>query len=152
MRIALYQPDIPQNAAAAIRLAACLGIPIDVIEPCGFNLNDKRLHRVGMDYLAHADITRHTDWPRFQSAAPGRVVLLSTQAALPYTAFDFAATDTLLAGRESAGVPQTVHAAASASVRVPMRPGLRSLNVVAALAMVMGEACRQIGWPSFADP
>lgn len=149
MRLALYQPDIPQNTAAAIRLAACLGVAVDVIEPCGFQFDDKRLRRVGMDYLAHADIVRHAEWSRFCDAVPGRTVLLSTRASTVYTAFRFTTTDTLLAGRESAGVPPDVHAAVSASVRIPLRPGLRSLNVVTALAMVLGEACRQTGWPEF---
>ena len=152
MRIALYQPDIPQNTAAVIRLTACLGVPLDIIEPCGFQLTDKRLRRVGLDYLDRADIARHADWPTFAAAAPGRVVLLSTKAAAPYTAFEFTATDTLLAGRESAGVPDAIHAAAAASVRVPLRPGLRSLNVVVAVAMVLGEACRQVGWPAPDSP
>ncbi len=147
MRIALYQPDIPQNAAAIFRLAACLGMPVDVIEPCGFQMTEKSLRRVAMDYLSQVSITRHVDWQHFCMATPGRTILLTTGGQTRYTDFAFAAGDTLLVGRESAGAPPEVHQYAAATVLVPMAPDVRSLNVVTALAMVAGEACRQNGWP-----
>lgn len=147
MRIALYQPDIPQNAAAAFRLAACIGVPVDVIEPCGFQMTDKSLRRVAMDYLSQVDITRHVDWPHFCAALPGRLILLTTSATTTYTDFSFNGGDTLIVGRESAGAPPEVHKFAAATVTIPMAPGARSLNVVTALAMVLGEVCRQTGWP-----
>ncbi|BBK40765.1 tRNA (cytidine(34)-2'-O)-methyltransferase [Allostella vacuolata] len=145
MRIALFQPDIPQNAGAIIRLAACLGVAVDLIEPFGFVWSDARLRRAGMDYLAHADVARHPSWRAFRAAGHGRLVLLTRHAALPYTGFAFAPADVLLLGRESAGVPDEVHAAADARVTVPLRPGLRSMNVATAAAMVLGEALRQTG-------
>ena|SRR5688572_31050885 len=148
MRLALFEPDIPQNAAALIRLAACLGVPIDVVEPCGFVFSDAGFRRAGLDYVDRAEIVRHASWETFRTALPGRIVLLTTRATLAHTAFAFAASDTLLLGRESAGVPEFVHAAADASVRIPLKPGLRSLNVAQAGAMVLGEALRQIkGFP-----
>src|SRR5437588_12942679 len=109
MRIALYEPDIPQNAAAIIRLGACLGIPVDIIEPCGFLFSDAGFRRVGMDYLELADVAHHASWDSFLSARRGRIVLLSTKATLSYTAFSFRDSDTLLLGRESAGVAAKVH-------------------------------------------
>ncbi len=148
MRIALFQPDIPQNAGALLRLAACLGLAVDIIEPCGFIVSDKHLRRAGMDYLAQVDLTRHLSWRHFLDARSGRLVLLTTQAQAAYTDLAYRPDDILLAGRESAGVPPEVHAAAEARVGVPMRPGLRSLNVALATAMVVGEAMRQTaGFP-----
>ncbi|MBV9523473.1 MAG: tRNA (cytidine(34)-2'-O)-methyltransferase [Alphaproteobacteria bacterium] len=145
MRIALYEPDIPQNAGTLMRLGACLGIAIDIIEPCGFVLSDRRLRRAGLDYLGSADVHRHSSWSAFLAGPGGtaRVVLLTTQASLPYYRFAFAASDILLLGRESAGVPAAVHAACAARLRIPLRPGQRSLNVAVAAAMVLGEAMRQ---------
>jgi len=143
VRLALYQPDIPQNAGTLIRLGACLGVPIDIIEPCGFLLDDRRLRRSVMDYADGADVTRHISWSAFQAWRPGRLVLLSTKAALPYTDFAFRPDDVLMVGRESSGVPDEVHAGADARVLIPMRPGARSLNVALAAAMVLGEALRQ---------
>ena len=146
MRLALYQPDIPQNTGAILRTAACLGVAVDVIEPCGFDFSDRRLRRAGMDYLEDADLTRHASWPAFLAArrgAPGTLVLLSTRAETPYAAYPFTPGDVLLMGRESAGVPDDVFDAAGARVRVPMVPGRRSLNVAQAAAMVLGEALRQ---------
>ena len=144
MRLALYQPDIPQNAGALMRLCACLGVALDIIEPCGFLLSDRNLRRAGMDYAEKAQITRHESWERFRaSPLPGRLVLLTTRAAQPYAGFAFAPDDTLLVGRESAGVPDDVHESADARLLIPMRPGLRSLNVAQAAAMVLGEALRQ---------
>jgi tRNA (cytidine/uridine-2'-O-)-methyltransferase len=148
MRIALYQPDMAPNVGTLLRLAACLGVAVDVIEPCGFPFGARALRRAGMDYLAHADYTAHASWEAFLAAGAGRLVLLTTRAALPYTQFAFAAGDVLLLGRESAGVPDEVHARADARVGVPMAPGLRSLNVAVAAAMVLGEALRQTdGFP-----
>ncbi len=148
MRIALFQPDIPQNAGALLRFAACLGLAVDIIEPCGFVVSDKHLRRAGMDYLAQVDLTRHLSWRHFLDARSGRLVLLTTQAQAAYTDLAYRPDDILLAGRESAGVPPEVHAAAEARVGVPMRPDLRSLNVALATAMVVGEAMRQTaGFP-----
>lgn len=147
MRIALYQPDIPQNTGTIIRMAACLGLAVDIIMPCGFPFSDRALKRAGMDYLDRADITRHTDWQAFEAAraaAGGRLVLLTTKAELPYTDCIFQADDILLLGRESAGVPQKVHDAADQPVLIPMAGDMRSLNVAVAAAMVVGEAKRQI--------
>ena len=145
MRLALYQPDIPQNTGTLLRLAACMGLSVDIIEPCGFVLDDKRLRRSGMDYLESVDLTRHSSWENFLLEPPERIVLLTTKTDRPYTGFDFAAGDCLLLGRESAGVPPEVHERADARVIVPMRPGLRSLNVAVCAAMVVGEALRQTG-------
>jgi len=148
MRIALYQPDIPQNAGTLIRLGACMGVGVDIIEPCGFVLSDARFRRAGMDYLEMAAVTRHESWARFLDQRTGRLVLLTSKGSDPYTGFAFASDDTLLLGRESAGVPDEVHQLADARLRVPLKPGLRSLNVAQAGAMVLGEALRQIkGFP-----
>jgi tRNA (cytidine/uridine-2'-O-)-methyltransferase len=150
--LALYQPDIPQNAGTLLRLAACLTIPAHIIEPAGFPVSDRAFRRAGMDYLDHVTLTRHAAWSAFESwrAATGRrLVLATTRAATPYTAFAFRPGDIVLIGRESAGVPEAVHAAADAAVAVPMAPALRSLNVAVAAAMIMGEALRQTnGWPA----
>lgn len=145
MRIALYQPDIPQNAGAILRLAACLNIPVDLIEPAGFVLSNHGVRRAGMDYLAQVDLTRHISWDAFEAGVrpPQRLVLLSTKATERHIDFAFRPDDTLLVGRESNGVPQTVHARADAQLRVPMQAESRSLNVVTALALVLGEALRQ---------
>ena len=146
MRLALFEPDIPQNAGSMLRLAACLGIAVDVIEPCGFVWDDRRLRRAGMDYLEGVAWERHASWPAYMEARlhrPGRLVLLTTKADRIYTGFDFDAADTVLVGRESAGVPEVVHDAVDARIGIPMRPGLRSLNVAVAAAMVLGEALRQ---------
>jgi tRNA (cytidine/uridine-2'-O-)-methyltransferase len=146
MRLALYQPDIPQNTGTILRLAACLGVGVDVIGPTGFDMTDRALRRAGLDYLGHADITRHVSFEAFLAAPrPGRLVLLTTHGATTHTAFPFAATDTLLLGRESAGVPDAVHDVADARVRIPVRPGLRSLNIAVAAAIALAEALRQTG-------
>jgi tRNA (cytidine/uridine-2'-O-)-methyltransferase len=150
MRIALFEPDIPQNAAALIRLAACLDVAIDIIEPCGFLFSDAGFRRAGLDYLDQAQIVRHSSFDAFRSrrVLEGRLILLTTQAELAHTEFAFAPSDTLLLGRESAGVPALVHAAADARLRIPLKKGLRSLNVAQAGAMALGEALRQIkGFP-----
>ena len=144
MRIALYEPDIPQNAGAIFRLAVCLGVPVDVIEPCGFVIDDRRLRRVAMDYGTQTDIVRHRSWDAYShNREDGRIVLLTTRGEKPYIEFSFRTSDTLLMGRESAGVPDAVHDAADARLIVPMADGARSLNVVTAAAMVLGEALRQ---------
>ena len=148
MRIALFEPDIPQNTAAIIRLAACLDVPVDIVEPCGFLFSDAGFRRAGLDYVELAEIRRHESWAAFQAARSGRLVLLTTKATLAHTAFAFAPSDTLLLGRESAGVPDFVHELADERLRIPLKRGLRSLNVAQAGAMVLGEALRQIkGFP-----
>ncbi len=143
MRLALYQPDIPQNAGSLMRLGACLDVGIDVIEPCGFLLSDRNFRRAGMDYLKSADIRRHGSWTQFREGFAGRLILLTTRGDMAYTDFTFEASDTLLVGRESAGVPEEVHHAADARLVIPLKPGLRSLNVAQAAAMVLGEGLRQ---------
>jgi tRNA (cytidine/uridine-2'-O-)-methyltransferase len=146
MRLALFQPDIPQNLGGSIRLAACLGVPVDVIEPCGFPLSDKALRRTAMDYGDSVDLTRHRSWVAFLAAPErqmGRLVLFTTKAAVPHLTFAFEAGDTLLFGRESAGAPEEVHAAAQARLFIPIRPPARSLNVVIAAAIALGEALRR---------
>ncbi len=148
MRLALFEPDIPQNCGAILRLAACLGVGVDIIEPCGFHLTDQRLKRAGLDYLGRAEMVRHASWQRFEDSRRDRLVLLTTTASLAYTDFAFERGDILLLGRESAGVPEAVQSAADARIRIPLRPGLRSLNVAQAAAMVLGEALRQTtGFP-----
>ncbi len=146
MRLALFQPDIPQNLGAAIRLAACLGVPLDVIEPCGFPLSDAAIRRAAMDYAAIAQVRRHSGWEAFRGdpARPGRLVLFTTKGATPFHDFAFRPDDVLLFGRESAGVPDEVHAAADARLLIPLAPGARSLNLVTAATLALGEALRQI--------
>lgn len=149
MRLALYEPDIPQNTGTLLRLGACLGVPVEVIEPAGFALNDKNLKRAGLDYLPAAAWTRHTSFAAFDAwrrAGGHRLVLLSTRAETRYTDFAYRPDDILMVGRESAGVPDRIHASADAAVRIPMREGMRSLNVAVAAAMVVGEGLRQTGW------
>jgi tRNA (cytidine/uridine-2'-O-)-methyltransferase len=153
LRIALFQPDIPQNTGTIVRLAACLALGVDIIEPAGFPTSDKAFRRAGMDYLDAVDIIRHASWARFEEArhaAGQRLVLATTRATLPYTEARYRPDDILLVGRESAGVPQNVHAAADLRVLIPMRPGLRSLNVALAAAMIVAEALRQTG--GFPEP
>ena len=149
MRLALFEPDIPQNTGALIRLGACVGVPVDIIEPCGFLFDDARLRRAGMDYLALAKVMRHTSWDAFVREISGRLILLTTKATQSYIDFNFASGDVLILGRESAGVPEHVHGAAAARLRIPMKKGLRSLNVAMAGAMVLGEVLRQTkGFPA----
>jgi len=148
VRLALYQPDIPQNLGAAIRLAACLGVGLDVIEPCGFPLTDAAMKRAALDYGDKAKLSRHPSFATFREAPDrqgGRLVLVETDGAVSFQDFAFSTGDTLILGRESAGSPGELYEAAEASVRIPMTRGLRSLNVVTAAAVVLAEAMRQTG-------
>ena len=148
MRLALYQPDIPQNLGAAIRLAACLGVGLDVIEPCGFPLTDRSLKRAAMDYGERARVQRHASFAAFLAAPErrdGRLVLVETDGAVNFQDFSFSTGDTLILGRESAGSPGELYAAAQANVRIPMARDVRSLNVVMAGAVVLTEGLRQTG-------
>jgi tRNA (cytidine/uridine-2'-O-)-methyltransferase len=148
MRIALYQPDIPQNTGTILRLCACLGLAADIIEPAGFPATDRAFRRAGMDYLDHVRLTRHSSfaaferWRREQGL---KLVLFTTAAERSYLEHAFAADQVLLFGRESAGVPDEVQRAADARLRIPLRAGLRSLNVAMTVAMAAGEALRQTG-------
>ncbi|MCJ8519370.1 tRNA (cytidine/uridine-2'-O-)-methyltransferase [Pseudorhizobium tarimense] len=149
IRIALYQPDIPGNTGTILRLAACLGIGVDIIEPAGFDISDRNLKRASMDYLSSVDLVRHVDWNAFESWRSGsgrRLILASTKAALPYVQHDFRPDDVLLFGRESAGVPDQVHQGADARILIPMTEGQRSINVAMSAAMIAGEALRQTAW------
>ena len=149
MLLALFEPDIPQNTGSLIRLAACMGVGLHIIEPCGFPFDDKRLRRVALDYYDLAAIMRHSSWQAFldwrQMQQAGRLILLTTKASGCYTEFSFKEGDILLLGRESSGVPDFVHKAVDAGITIPMRGGARSLNVALAASMVLGEALRQTG-------
>lgn len=153
IRIALYQPDIPGNTGTILRMAACLDLGVDIIEPAGFDMSDRALKRAGMDYLEMAALTRQVSWDAFEDwrlGAKRRLLLFTTRAAEPYTRFAFEDGDILLFGRESAGVPDHVHEAADARLLIPMRPGARSLNLALSAAMTVGEAIRQVSLPSAA--
>ncbi|MGB7258701.1 MAG: tRNA (cytidine(34)-2'-O)-methyltransferase [Pseudolabrys sp.] len=146
MRIALYEPDIPQNTGTILRLCACLAIEAHIIEPAGFPITDRDFRRAGMDYLGHVDVVRHRSWAAFEEwrfKARARVVLFTTSGSTSYLDYLFRSDDVLLFGRESAGVPNDVHKAADARLVIPIREGLRSLNVAVAAAMATGEALRQ---------
>lgn len=148
MQIALYEPDIPQNTGTIMRLCACLDVPVHIIEPAGFDASDRALKRAGLDYLDHVHIKRHVSFAAFEEWRQDenlRLILLTTKAKQPYVGFDYKESDILLLGRESSGVPEEVHRCADAAVRVPLVPGMRSLNVATAAAMVLGEALRQAG-------
>ena len=148
LRLALFEPDRPHNLGMVLRLGACLGVAVDVIEPCGFPLDDRRIKEGALDYAGHVAWRRHAslgDFLAFRAAGQRRLVLLSTRAGLPYHRAVFRGDDVLMLGRESAGVPDSVHEFADLRVRVPLRPGLRSLNVATAAALVLGEALRQTG-------
>lgn len=148
MRIALYQPDQAGNVGTILRLAACLGAPVDIIEPCGFAYSDRALKRAGMDYAAIANVTRHNGWAEFESRVPGRIVLLTTTGAARLPDARFEPGDTLLMGSESAGVPEPVHARAELRIRIPQVEGTRSLNIAVAAGIALAEAMRQSdGWP-----
>jgi tRNA (cytidine/uridine-2'-O-)-methyltransferase len=147
-RLALFQPDIPQNAGTMLRTAACLGVPVEIVEPAGFDVSDRNLRRAGLDYLGSVTINRHASWRAFEEwrrREGRRLVLATTKAAVRHLDFAFRREDVILLGRESAGVPDDVHEAADARVLVPMQEGLRSLNVAVAAAIVLGEALRQTG-------
>ncbi len=154
-RLALFQPDIPQNAGTMIRMAACLGIAVDIVEPAAFDVSDRHFRRSGMDYLERAAVTRHDSFKAFEawrSAQGRRLVLAETDGAIPLPDFTFRPDDIVMVGREPAGVTAEVRAAAATSLHIPMRPGLRSINVALAAAMIMGEALRQTGgFPSRAE-
>lgn len=152
MRIALFEPDIPQNAGTILRMAACFGVAVDIIEPCGFIFGDRQMKRAGMDYLELVEVSKHASWSDFAESRanqPGRLILLTTKAEKSYTAFQFEPDDILVVGRESAGVPDIVHNSVDQRLLIPMVPGLRSLNVAISAAMVLGEALRQTsGFPA----
>jgi tRNA (cytidine/uridine-2'-O-)-methyltransferase len=158
MRLALFQPDIPQNTGTILRLAACLAVPVDVILPTGFDMTDRSLRRAGLDYLDHVDLTRHEDWTAFEAARAAwpqkpRLILLTSHGASAHIDTAFRADDILLLGRESAGAPDYVHSAADARVRIPLTPAVRSLNIAVAAALVLGEALRQTsGYPAMSKP
>ena len=146
MRIALFQPDIPQNTGTIIRMATCFGHSVDIIEPCGFILDDKGLKRAGMDYLKEATISRYFSWEDFlQKHLPGRLILCTTKGSRLYTDFTYHKDDIIIMGRESCGVPDEVHQKADERIRIPMRPDKRSLNVALSCAIITGEAMRQTG-------
>ena len=148
MQIALYEPDIAQNTGTILRLCACLGVAAHIIEPAGFPVSDRAFRRAGMDYLDQVTLRRHASWAAFEAWRQDerrKLVLLTTRAATSYLDHRFVESEVLLFGRESSGVPDNVHAAADARLMIPMRSGLRSLNVAMACAMVAGEALRQTG-------
>jgi len=145
MRLALFQPDIPGNVGAVLRTCACLGVPLELIEPLGFPWDDKRVRRSSMDYFDHVSITRHADWHAFREAVPGRIVLMTARGSVPISEARFELGDVLMMGSESAGAPDHVHDAAGMRVRIPIRPGLRSLNVSVAAGIALHEALRQTG-------
>lgn len=147
MRLALYQPDIPQNTGTIMRFCACMGVELDIIEPCGFVLDDRRVKRAHMDYLEHLKYERHANWEAFLAQkGKRRLILMTTKTDQSYTDFEFQEGDIIMAGRESAGVPQEVADIADHAITIPMMPGLRSLNVAMSCAMVLGEAKRQTGF------
>ena len=154
MRLALFQPDIPQNVGAALRLGACMATPVDVIEPCGFPLSDAGVRRAAMDYGALAELKRHAGWAEFLDApqrAEGRLILFTTKGAAPLHGFEFQPGDTLIFGRESSGAPPQVHKAAEARLFIPLAPGARSLNLTVSAAIALAEALRQTnGFPTAA--
>lgn len=155
MHLALYCPDIAQNAGTIIRTGACLGVPVHIIEPAGFPTGSAAFRRAGMDYMDEADVRRHASFAAFEAARRGegrRLILFTTAAETAFTDFAFQADDTLLFGRESQGVPEAVHRAADARVLIPLRAGLRSLNVAVSVAMGLTEALRQTaGFPASAS-
>lgn len=157
MQIVLYQPDIPQNTGTILRLGACLGMPVHIVEPAGFPVSDHAFRRAGMDYLHQVDIRRHAGWDAFSSWRREnalRLVLMTTHATRSYLDFAYSGPDLVMFGRESAGVPDTVAEAADERLRIPLRPGLRSLNVAVSAAMVAGEALRQgaANWTTIPAP
>jgi tRNA (cytidine/uridine-2'-O-)-methyltransferase len=152
MRIALYQPDQAGNVGTILRLGACMGVGIDIIEPCGFPFSDRALKRAGMDYAELAAVTRHAGWEAFLTRLPGRLVLFTTAAAVRLPDARFEAHDTLLMGSESRGAPDEVHARADLRVRIPQMEGTRSLNIAVAAGIGLAEAMRQTGWTGMGMP
>jgi tRNA (cytidine/uridine-2'-O-)-methyltransferase len=147
MRIALFEPDIPQNTGNIFRLGACLGIEVDIIEPTGYVFDDKRFKRSSMDYINHIKYKRHLDWEKFYKWSKKnnfRLILLTTKSKQKYTEYQFKNSDILLFGRESAGVPQNIHDIVDEQLTIPMKKNLRSINVSSSVALVIGEACRQL--------
>jgi len=152
MRIALYQPEIAGNVGTILRMAACFGVAVDLIEPMGFAYGDRALARAGMDYARAAEVRRHVDWSAFVDTAPARLVLLTTRGGTRLDAATFRAGDTLLFGSEGSGVPQDVHDRADTRIRIPLGAGMRSLNLAVACGIALGEALRQTdGWPRDAE-
>ena len=150
IRIALFEPDIPQNTGTILRLCACLGVEAHLIEPAGFPVSDRAFRRAGMDYLDRVRLVRHPSWDAFEArrrAQRLRLVLFTTRGSVPYLGHRYRSDDMLLFGRESAGAPEAVHAAAAVRLAIPMQPGLRSINVAMACALAVGEAMRQTGGP-----
>ena len=145
MRLALFQPDIPQNVGAAIRLSACLDVGLDIIQPCAFPLDDRSLKRAALDYGPLAHVTIHAGWADFLASLPNgqAIVLLTTKAENLFPAYAFGPDDVILMGSETSGVPEAVHQAVTARLRIPLAPGARSLNVVTAATLALGEALRQ---------
>ena len=143
--LTLYQPDIPQNVGAAMRVCACLGIKFNLIEPFGFAWKEKEFRRAGMDYIDHVNYERFSSWDAFKKAHKGRIILMTTKGSVPYTEFEYRDGDTLMAGRESAGVPEDIHTVADARVLIPMHGTMRSMNVINASSMIVGEVLRQVG-------
>lgn len=152
LKIALYQPDIPQNFGSMIRLCGCLGISLDIIEPCGFLLDDRKIRQAAMDYKDKLEVIRHIDWESFLDLYQGkakthrRIILMTTKTDKTYTDFKFQDNDIVLAGRESLGVPEEIHNSVDERINIPMTDGFRSLNIVNATSMIIGEALRQTRW------
>ena len=146
MRIALYEPEIAQNVGAVLRLGACLGAAVDLIEPMGFAWDDRRVRRTAMDYIDHVEIARHAGFDAFRATiASARLILFTTKATSSPYGFAFRPDDILLFGKESAGVPPAVHEASDARLRIPIRPQVRSMNLATSVALALGEALRQTG-------
>jgi tRNA (cytidine/uridine-2'-O-)-methyltransferase len=148
MRIALYQPEIAGNLGTILRTCACLDVPVDIIEPCGFPFSDRSLKRAGMDYFEHVQYTRHADWDAFRETVNGqdaRIILLSSKADLPHHGFAYRKSDILLFGSEGSGVPQTIHDQCDGRITIPMKANMRSLNLAVSAGMALGEALRQTG-------
>tara|TARA_R110002033_G_scaffold33104_8_gene70284 strand:+ start:45 stop:503 length:459 start_codon:yes stop_codon:yes gene_type:complete len=148
MRIALYQPEIAGNLGTILRTCACLGVAVDIIEPCGFPFSDRSLKRAGMDYFEHVEYIRHTDWEAFRATTDSRnarIILLSSKATSPHHGFAYRDNDILLFGSEGSGVPRTVHDQCDGRITIPMKPGMRSLNLAVSAGMALGEALRQTG-------
>lgn len=149
IQLVLFEPDIPQNLGACIRLSACMGCTVHIVEPCGFPLDDKKLKRAAMDYYHRATLVRHRSWEQFQAyraAHPGRLLLLETDGSTPYTGWAFAPSDYVMLGRESAGTPRALYAEMDTTLHIPMREGVRSLNVAMAAGILVAEAGRQQHW------